>query len=91
MASGQEGCHIDIAAAGIKGVEEFGEGLRIPRQAVDHDDAGMSSTPAITSTSTSWSSARHGANPTPQLPITAVVTPWAEDGVIRSDQMAWPS
>ncbi len=42
----------------------------------------MSSTPAITSTSTSWSSARHGAKPTPQLPITAVVTPCADDGVM---------
>ena len=52
---------------------------------------GMSSTPAITSTSTSWSSARHGAKPTPQLPITAVVTPCADDGVMRSDQMACPS
>jgi IMP dehydrogenase/GMP reductase len=52
---------------------------------------GMSSTPAITSTSTSWSSARHGAKPTPQLPITTVVTPFADDGVNRSDQMAWPS
>ena len=52
---------------------------------------GMSSTPAITSTSTSWSSVRHGAKPTPQLPITAVVTPCADDGVSRSDQMAWPS
>ena len=49
---------------------------------------GMSSTPAITSTSTSWSSVRHGAKPTPQLPITAVVTPCADDGVMRSDQMA---
>ena len=52
---------------------------------------GMSSTPAIRSTSVSWSSARHGAKPTPQLPITAVVTPCADDGVMRSDQMAWPS
>ena len=32
--------------------------------------------------------ARHGAKPTPQLPITAVVTPCADDGVRRSDQMA---
>ncbi len=52
---------------------------------------GMSSTPAITSTSTSWSSWRHGAKPTPQLPITTVVTPCADDGVNRSDQMDWPS
>ena len=52
---------------------------------------GMSSTPAITSTSTSWSSWRHGAKPTPQLPTTTVVTPCADDGVRRSDQMAWPS
>lgn len=52
---------------------------------------GMSSTPAITSTSTSWSDWRHGAKPTPQLPITTVVTPCADDGVSRSDQTAWPS
>ena len=48
---------------------------------------GMSSTPAITSTRMSWSSWRHGAKPTPQLPITTVVTPFADEGVIRSDQM----
>ena len=52
---------------------------------------GMSSTPAMTSTRTSWSSWRHGAKPTPQLPITTVVMPCADDGVSRSDQMACPS
>jgi hypothetical protein len=52
---------------------------------------GMSSTPAITSTSTSWSSWRQGAKPTPQLPITTVVTPCADEGVRRSDQMDCPS
>ena len=52
---------------------------------------GMSSTPSMTLIKVSWSSGRHGANPTPQFPITAVVTPWWDDGVIRSDQIAWPS
>jgi len=43
----------------------------------------MSSTPSITVTSNAWSSARHGAKPTPQLPITTVVTPCAEEGLSR--------
>jgi hypothetical protein len=32
-----------------------------------------------------------GANPTPQLPIRAVVTPCADDGIMRSLQDACPS
>ena len=68
------------------------EGLPRPRQAVDHDDAGD-----VLDAGHHVDQRRRGprrgtgANPTPQLPITAVVTPCAEDGVIRSDQMAWPS
>ena len=36
---------------------------------------GMSSTPSMREMSRSWASGRTGAKPTPQLPITAVVTP----------------
>ena len=33
----------------------------------------------------------HGAKPTPQLPITAVVTPCQADGAMLLSQIAWPS
>ena len=52
---------------------------------------GRSSTPSISSTRVCWSPGRTGANPTPQLPVTTVVTPWPEDGWRRSSQVAWPS
>ena len=45
---------------------------------------GMSSTPSISSISRSWSAGRTGANPTPQLPLTTVVTPCHDDGIMRS-------
>jgi hypothetical protein len=34
---------------------------------------------------------RHGAKPTPQLPITTVVTPWIEAGMRSSSHETWPS
>ena len=52
---------------------------------------GMSSTPSISSTSFSRSAGLQGAKPTPQLPITAVVTPCIEDGVMWLSHTAWPS
>ena len=42
--------------------------------------SGMSSTPSITLISVSRSCGRQGAKPTPQLPISTVVTPWPDDG-----------
>ena len=50
---------------------------------------GMSSTPSISSISQSWRSGRTGAKPTPQLPITTVVTPCQHDGRERSGPR-WP-
>jgi hypothetical protein len=41
----------------------------------------MSSTPSITRISVSRSCGRQGAKPTPQLPISTVVTPWPDDGL----------
>ena len=43
--------------------------------------AGMSSTASIRSISQSRSLTCTGANPTPQLPITMVVTPFQHEGV----------
>ena len=40
----------------------------------------MSSTPSIIAMSQSGRSGCTGANPTPQLPIATVVTPWCDDG-----------
>ncbi len=52
---------------------------------------GMSSTPSISPISHSWRSGATGAKPTPQLPITTVVTPCQHDGVSVSSHVAWPS
>ena len=51
----------------------------------------MSSTPSISFTSISRCDGLQGANPTPQLPNSVVVTPFHEDGVMRLLQVAWPS
>ena len=48
---------------------------------------GMSSTPSIKPMSHSCLSGRTGANPTPQLPMTTVVTPCQHDGVSVSSQV----
>ena len=62
-------------------------------QAIPSDSAapGMSSTPSMSWMSHSSVPGRTGANPTPQLPMTTVVTPWPELGSSRSSQVAWPS
>ena len=52
---------------------------------------GMSSTPSINSIRRWRSSTFTGAKPTPQLPITAVVTPCQLDGCRCESQVAWPS
>ncbi len=52
---------------------------------------GMSSTPSMSWMSQSSLPGRTGANPTPQLPITTVVTPCQEEGVTSGSQLTWPS
>jgi hypothetical protein len=52
---------------------------------------GMSSTPSITLMRNSWRSGRTGAKPTPQLPMTTVVTPCHDDGLIAGSHTTWPS
>ncbi len=52
---------------------------------------GMSSTPSIKPMSQSWWSGRAGAKPTPQLPMTMVVTPCQLLGARTSSHVAWPS
>ena len=52
---------------------------------------GMSSTPSMSWISQSCRSGCAGANPTPQLPITTVVTPCQLDGDTSGSQVAWPS
>ena len=54
-------------------------------------EPGMSSTPSMSSMSQSWRSGAAGANPTPQLPMTTVVTPCHDDGVRYGSQLAWAS
>ena len=52
---------------------------------------GMSSTPSISWISQSRRAGSAGAKPTPQLPMTTVVTPCQPDGVISGSQVACPS
>ena len=52
---------------------------------------GMSSTPSMRPMSHSWRSGAAGANPTPQLPMTSVVTPCHDDGASSGSQVACPS
>ena len=52
---------------------------------------GMSSTPSMSWISQSRSDGRAGANPTPQLPITTVVTPCQPDGETSGSHVTWPS
>jgi hypothetical protein len=51
----------------------------------------MSSTPSISSIRNDCWPGRTGAKPTPQLPITSVVTPCHEDGVSSGSQVTCPS
>ncbi len=54
-------------------------------------EPGMSSTPSISSISAcSWPGGT-GAKPTPQLPMTTVVTPLCDDGAISVSQDTCPS
>ena len=52
---------------------------------------GISSTPSISSMSFCRSAGLQGAKPTPQLPMTTVVTPWSDEGAISESQTAWAS
>ena len=54
-------------------------------------EPGISSTPSISSISHWWRSGTAGANPTPQLPMTAVVTPCQLLGVIHGSHVACAS
>ena len=52
---------------------------------------GMSSTPSMSWMSHSSAPGRTGANPTPQLPMTTVVTPCQHDGVSSGSHVTCPS
>ena len=54
-------------------------------------EPGMSSTPSMRSMSQSCRSGLAGANPTPQLPMTTVVTPCHELGVTTGSQVTCAS
>ena len=52
---------------------------------------GMSSTPSMRRTRWSSRPGLTGANPTPQFPVTTVVTPCAADGLSSPSHVTWPS
>ena len=52
---------------------------------------GMSSTPSISSIRNDCWPGRTGAKPTPQLPITSVVTPCHDEGESSGSQVTCPS
>ena len=52
---------------------------------------GMSSTPSMSSIRNDSAPGCTGAKPTPQLPMTTVVTPCQLDGVTSGSHVTWPS
>ena len=80
------------AACALERVEVLGERLPVPREALGQRGAGdvldafeQADQPVVAV------GARPGANPTPQLPIAIVVTPWSDDGATIGSQVTWPS
>jgi len=66
---------IDIGMALLDGIEIFRKALSVPGQFSAITAPGISSIPSISATAISCWSWRIGAKPTPQLPITGMVTP----------------
>ena len=75
----------------VEHVEVLADGLPVPadglaqRRAGDAFDAFHEADEPVVAVG------RGGANPTPQLPITTVVTPCQIDGVSSGSHVAWPS
>ena len=85
------GADVDVVRPLVDGVEELGERLPVPRQALVERGAGdvldafhQLDELAVVAVGT-------GAKPTPQLPITTVVTPCHDEGCSRLSHVAWPS
>lgn len=83
--------HIHVEAAAGKEIEIFGIGFPCPRQAGgQHRERDIlhpfhqadERVPLIRAA---------GANPTPQLPMIAVVMPWKDEGFSRCSHVTWPS
>ena len=91
-AVGEEGGDVEHAVHALDLVEVLGEGLPVPRHALVQGGAGdvldalheLDQPVAVLD-------ARAGAKPTPQLPITTVVTPCQPDGETSGSQVTWPS
>ena len=66
---------VDRERRGRDGVHVLREGLPVPLNALGEGGARMSSTPSMSWMSQPWRSGAHGAKPTPQFPMTTVVTP----------------
>lgn len=85
------GADIDRARQAFELVKIFGKVSQFQVMPSASAVPGMSSTPSIKPISQSCRSGFVGAKPTPQLPITTVVTPCQLEGAISWSQVAWPS
>ena len=83
---------VDVMWSLLDSVEVLGEALPRPLDALVEDGAGdVLHTLHERDQPVVRVEADTGAKPTPQLPITAVVTPCQLDGVMRESHVAWPS
>ena len=88
---GHLGADVDGALVASMASRYSGKDSQFQRMPSASAAPGMSSTPSIRPMSHSWRSGETGAKPTPQLPMTTVVTPCQEEGVRSGSQVAWPS
>ena len=80
-----------MRAAPLERVEVLGKALPLPLDALVQRGARDVLDALHELDQPSCWSGRTGAKPTPQLPITAVVTPCQQDGASSGSQVAWPS
>jgi hypothetical protein len=85
------GADVEDVRPALDGVEALREGRPLPADPLGHRRAGDVLDPSMISISHSWRSAAAGAKPTPQLPVTTVVTPCQELGVTQESHDTWAS
>ena len=88
---GELRAEVDVVRAPLDRVEVLAEALPGPVDPLVEHGAGNVLDPSMSEMRRSCASGRTGAKPTPQLPMTAVVTPCQLDGVMRSSHVACPS
>ena len=82
---------VDVVRSALERIEVLGDAAPVPRQAFVQRGAGDVLDAFHQLDELVVVLRRTGANPTPQLPITIVVTPWPDDGWSCGSHVAWPS